>query len=186
MRNLLVYLALFLAVPAFGQEWTDEMGCVTCPPNIAPTITPETYKPDLHLPEAKPYNWKRAGLTFGLGLIAGTAMGFHETAVHRPSDFPDHWNKNYWDNSQSWTRKWKNGDKAQGPAYFGSASFLAWTVDAKHTFGTAHRAAVLGTGICIGFGEKRPLWQYGADLVAGFLGYSLGFGAIWDMRIYGK
>lgn len=185
MKTFLIYAILFFALPVYGQaQWTDEMGCITCPPDIAPTFVPNEYKPELHLPEAKPYNWKRAGLTFGMGLFSGVAMGFHETAVHRPSSFPASWNRQYWNGQISWTNKYKDGTPASGPAYFGSTTALAWTTDAKHLFGTLHRAGVLGTGIVIGFGEKRPWWHYGADLVAGFAGYSLGFSSIWDYHIY--
>lgn len=191
MRNFLICLIFLCSLSAFSQvQWTDEMGCITCPPNIAPLVIAEMYKPDLHLitPARRewPWKWQRSLLTFGVGAFAGGCYGFHETAVHRPSNFPGHWNKNYWDNSVSWPSKWRNGDKAQGPAFWGSDTFLAWTVDAKHMFGTGHRAGVLATGIVIGAGKRRKWWEYGIDLAAGFAGYSLAFHSIWTYRIYGK
>ena len=184
MRNFLIYLLMFFAVPTFGQN--SKLDSIVADALRTVYADPDLKHPVLNLPTGKAYSWKRAGLTFGLGLVAGTAMGFHETSVHRPSAFPASWNQNWWNGQISWTNKYRNNDPAQGPAYFGSTTIFVAPTDAKHTFGTIHRAALLGTGVVIGFGEKRPLWQYGADLVAGFFGYSLGFGAIWDYRIYGK
>lgn len=187
MRNFLICLIFLCSLSAFSQvQWADEMGCVTCPPNIAPAEIPDWYKPNLHLPEAKPYNWKRGALTFGMGLVAGTAYGFHETAVHKPQYFPHSWNRQWWNGQISWQNKYRNGDPAQGPAYFGSTTIFVAPTDAKHTFGTIHRAALLGTGIVIGLGEKRPWWHYAADAVMGFAGYSIGFHSIYTYQIYGR
>lgn len=38
----------------------------------------------------------------------------------------------FWDGRNSWKRKYKDGDYRQGPAYFGSTSFLVWTTDNVH------------------------------------------------------
>jgi hypothetical protein len=45
--------------------------------------------------------------------------------------------------------------------------------DAKHMSATVHRAAILGAGITIGFGERRPWWHYAADAVLGFAAVAL-------------
>lgn len=39
---------------------------------------------------------------------------------------------NFFDGRNSWKLKYKNGDYKQGPAYFGSTSFLAWSTDNVH------------------------------------------------------
>lgn len=43
-----------------------------------------------------------------------------------------------WDNwfnpAVSWKNKYKNHDPLQGPAFFGSTTFLIWTTDAWHFF----------------------------------------------------
>jgi len=121
------------------------------------------------------YNWKRGALTAGFGFIGGAAMGVHETAVHKPWNFPDKWDPQYWDASKSWTNKYQNGDPEQGPKFPLSTTALVWTTDAKHMSATVHRAAILGAGITIGFGERRPWWQYVADAVLGFAAYSTAF-----------
>lgn len=40
----------------------------------------------------------------------------------------------WWNGKQSWTNKYKNNDPAQGPAYFGSTTFLVALTDAPHAF----------------------------------------------------
>jgi len=116
-------------------------------------------------------------LVAGFGFIGGAAMGIHETAVHKPWNFPESWNAQYWDNSLSHTNKYKNGDKLQGPKFPLSTSLLVWTTDAKHLSGTIHRAAILGAGITIGIGasNRLPWWHYAADAVLGFAAYSTAF-----------
>jgi len=121
------------------------------------------------------YNWKRGALTAGFGFIGGAAMGVHETSVHKPWNFPDKWNPQYWDASKSWTNKYQNGDPEQGPKFPLSTTALVWTTDAKHMSATVHRAAILGAGITIGFGDKRPWWHYAIDTALGFAAYSTAF-----------
>lgn len=135
----------------------------------------------------KAYNWKRAGLTAGFGLIGGTAYGIHETAVHKPWNFPKSWNPQYWDASKSWTNKYWQGEPSRGPKFPGSNTFLVALTDAKHMSSTVHKAALLGAGFTIGFGERRPWWHYAADAVIGFAAYSVGFYAtytynLWNVR----
>jgi len=134
---------------------------------------------DIYLPppseKVPAYNWKRGALVAGFGFVGGAAIGVHETSVHKPWNFPSSWNDQYWDASKSWTNKYEDGDPNKGPKFPLSTSALVWTTDAKHLSGTVHRAAILGAGITIGFGEKRPWWHYAADAVLGFAAYSTAF-----------
>lgn len=40
----------------------------------------------------------------------------------------------YWNPNLSWTLKWKDGNPDNGPAFFGSTTFLVWSTDAWHLF----------------------------------------------------
>jgi len=41
---------------------------------------------------------------------------------------------NWFNPEESWKNKYKNRDPQQGPAFFGSTTFLVWTTDAWHFF----------------------------------------------------
>ena len=133
---------------------------------------------------AQKYNWKRAGIVAGFGVIGGVAYGTHETAVHKPWNFPSSWNPQYWNASKSWTNKYWHGDKANGPKFPGSTGPLVMFTDAKHLSSTIHRAALIGAGMTIGLGERRPIWHYAVDLCIGFAAYSLGFHACYTYSIW--
>lgn len=131
------------------------------------------------------YNWKRAIAPASFALASGVCLGFHETSVHHPDAYPDGWNPLFWDNRISWTNKYQNGDKSQGANYFGSRSFLAWTTDAKHLFGTAHRLTMFGAGAAFGLsyrvGERRKWWHYAADAGISFAAFAIGFHGVYSV-----
>ena len=127
------------------------------------------------------FSLKQAAAGAALSAISGACWGFHETSVHHPDKIPAGWNKQFWDNRQSWRNKYRNGDPEQGPKYVGSTTFLAWTTDAKHLFGTAHRATLFGSAVVFTIGEKRPAWHYLADIGIGFLSFSAGFHSVYTI-----
>jgi len=146
----------------------------------------ELRQPDLKLPTEKAYNWKRGALVAGFGLVAGMSYGLNQMSAHHPNDLPSGWNREYWDNSKSWTNKYKNGDPLQGPKFPLSTSALVFTTDGYHMTSTVHKAALLGAGITIGLGEKRPWWMYAGDLVLGFAAYSIGFHGVYSYQMLGR
>lgn len=164
MKTILTCLILFCAVPAYCQA------------------------PRLNLPKAETpkYNWKRGALVAGIGLVAGASYGLREMATHHPNDLPSGWNRDYWDNSKSWTRKYKNGDPQQGPKFPLSTSALVFVTDGYHLTGTINRAALLGAGIVIGFGEKRPWWHYVGDLALGFAAHSIAFHSVYTYQVLSR
>lgn len=59
--------------------------------------------------------------------------------------FHAHGKGQFWDGAISHNNKYKNGDRFQGPAYFGSTNILAWTTDAPHLFNMLnHQATGIG------------------------------------------
>lgn len=127
------------------------------------------------------YNYKKAILPASLAFASGASYGFHETSVHHPDRFPASWNKQFWDNRESWRNKYRNGDPTCGPAYFGSTTFLAWTTDSKHLFGTLHRTTMFASGVTMTIGQRRPVWHYLADAAISFAAFSIGFHSIYTI-----
>lgn len=116
-----------------------------------------------------------------LAAASGACYGIHETVVHHPDRIPDSWDRQWWDAGVSWTNKYRGGSPANGEKFFGSTTFLAWTTDAKHLFGTAHRITLAGSAFTIGLGEKRPFLHYVADFGLSFVAYSVGFHATYSL-----
>lgn len=127
------------------------------------------------------YQPRRAVMAAALAAASGGGWGVHETVVHHPSRIPAGWNRQFWDNRESWRNKYRHGDPAAGPAYLGSTTFLAWTTDAKHLFGTAHRTTLFGAALVIGLGERRPVWHYLLDAGVSFVAFSAGFHGIYSL-----
>ena len=131
------------------------------------------------------YDWRKAIAPASFALVSGACYGFHETAVHHPDNFPERWNKMYWDDRVSWRNKYQNGDPAQGERFFGSTSFLVWTTDAKHLFGTAHRVTLFGAGVSAGIvyktGERRKWWHYAVDSAITFAAFTVGFHSVYSL-----
>lgn len=130
------------------------------------------------------YNWRRAVVGGGLAFISGASWGVHETVVHHPGRIPRKWNRYYWDNSVSWQNKYYQRDPENGPAYLGSTTFLAWTTDAKHLFGTVHRVSLFAAGVSITIGEKRPAWHYLVDAGLSFCAFSAGFHSTYTILFH--
>ena len=127
------------------------------------------------------YDMRRAIAPATLGTVSGGAWGVHKTVVHHPDRIPSGWNRQLWDGRVSWTNKYRHGDPAAGPAYPGSTTFLAWTTDAKHLFGTVHRATLFGSAVVIGLGEQRPVWHYLVDAGISFVAFSVGFHGVYSV-----
>lgn len=151
---------------------------------MSATVDIRKFKPA----KLRQYNWRRGMACFGLGAVSGASNGLHETLAYHYSKFADKHpgaDPQKWDPSISWRNKYEGGDVGKGPAYFGSTTFLVATTDWKHRLGLAHRAGLGLTGIVVVFGEKKPWWHYGLNMVSAYAGYSLGFNLLYN-QIYGK
>lgn len=162
MKPLCLFLALILLAGCARRRYNDL-------PN------------GLDFSAAPAYSLKRASAVAGLAAASGAAWGVHETVVHHPSRIPAGWNRQWWDARKSWRNKYRRGDPAAGPAYLGSTTFLAWTTDAKHLFGTVHRATLFGSAVVIGLGERRPVWHYLMDAGVAFVAFSIGFHTTYSL-----
>jgi hypothetical protein len=59
--------------------------------------------------------------------LGGTSDGLRDASMFRMDG-----RGQFWNGKISWTNKYRNHDVKQGPAYFGSTTFLAFTTDAPH------------------------------------------------------
>lgn len=124
---------------------------------------------------------KRAWIRGGIPLfVSGYAQGTHEILVHKYHKFqavhsgadPD-----YWDPDRSYGNKWEDGKIENGPAFFGSSTFLAWTTDGKHLLSTIRTVSTIAAvvWVSIGPGPARRWWTYLVDAVIYTTAYQLGF-----------
>lgn len=130
------------------------------------------------------YRWQHAIVPASLSFAAGSCYGVHETVVHHPDRIPDGWNRQWWDNRLSWRNKYKDGDPAKGPAWFG-AEYITFGQDAKHTFATGYRYSTLAAGVCIGIGQRRPAWHYLADIGICIAASMVGFHSTYSLAFMG-
>ena len=124
-----------------------------------------------------------------LSFAAGQANGIHEAVhYHWPafqSRFPNA-NPQFWNPAISWENKYAGGRYVNGGERFpGSTTVFAWTTDAKHLFGSGHRAFLFGAGVTLTLGEKRHWSHYVADGLLSFAAYSAGF-HLWYSGIIQK
>jgi hypothetical protein len=57
------------------------------------------------------------------------------------SVFMEKKNQQYWNPVLSCRNKYKNGNKEEGPKFFGSTTFLVWTTDAWHRYDMLYMTA---------------------------------------------
>jgi hypothetical protein len=119
------------------------------------------------------------GLMKGVGIyLSGVLDGVSETLIWHPDAFQAmHPNANprYWNPYQSWRNKYRNGDPAQGPAFPGATTWLAWTTDGYHLTRTGSRFFLFGSITISIFEKRRAWWTYPAEFVAGGIVRSAGF-----------
>ncbi len=138
---------------------------------------------------------KEYGYTLERALVKGTGVflsgaldGVSETLIwHYPQFQAAHpgANPGYWNPYVSWRNKYRNGDPAQGRAYIGSTTWLAWTTDGYHLTRTGSRAFLFGSITISVFEKKRKWWTYPAEFVAGGIVRSAGFHAAYS-GLYGR
>lgn len=87
----------------------------------------------------------------GAMLLSGMIDGTLESIKwHYETGFKPHFknlNDDMWDPERSWKNKYKNGDPAQGPKFFGSTTAFAFTTDAYHALRTSKN--VVNTGVVV-------------------------------------
>lgn len=158
--------ALFLAaLPAFSQAV------------LLPTANRK-------LPTDYGYELERALLKGAGVFLSGALDGVSETLVwHYPQFQATHpgANPGYWNPYISWVNKYKNGDPAQGRAYIGSTTWLAWTTDGYHLSRTTSRFFLFGSITISVFEKKRKWWTYPAEFVAGGIVRSAGFHSTYSL-----
>lgn len=128
--------------------------------------------------------WRNLAITSGLMFTAGAMDGTSETLKLRYDVFADRFpgaNPQFWDYNRSWPNKWKNGDPAQGEAFWQSSRALAWTTDGYHLTRTCRNALIV-TAITIKIGERPKKWyKYVIEAGVNYLAYGAGFSTAYDL-----
>lgn len=97
-----------------------------------------------------PYQYRYSlPMSFVSGLSDGLSQGLVWHYDKFQNRFPNA-NPGYWNPRLSYTRKYKGGIAANGPAYPGSTTYLAWTTDPYHWSRTISRMTMYGSAFIIG------------------------------------
>lgn len=64
--------------------------------------------------------------------VALVLSGMAKAVMDASSEGALPWNPEFWDKNKSWKRKWKNGDPAQGEAFWGSSRWFVFVTDGWH------------------------------------------------------
>jgi hypothetical protein len=123
-------------------------------------------------------NWRREIAPLACFFTAGALEGQAETLKWHPHEFQKRFpgaDMNWWNPELSWPNKYRNGDPQQGPAYFGSTTFLACSTDGYHMSRSTKNVIGL-TGIILTPDIKGQRWyiylikaaMYSVAYTAGF------------------
>lgn len=157
MKNLLFVLILF-SVNAIGQ--IDITGQTL-------NILPEPKK------ERKTF-WKDfAG--YSCFVLAGIANGGREAYHAEPTIFENRFGagKTSWFGSESWRRKYKGLEPANGEAYWLSTSLFVAPSDYFHSMGTVRNAGILSGSFIMLWNRKESKWKQAAKFGIGVLAYGV-------------
>lgn len=124
--------------------------------------------------------WIKQAAIATLHMVSGFLIYQNEVTTHNWYQYKlRHPNANpqWWWPRLSTNNKYKNGDPAQGPKFFGSTTFLVWTTDKYHLNRMLRNVFVAGgTALCMTLWEK-PRWQHIVlQLVTNWASYALGTG----------
>ena len=116
-------------------------------------------------------------LTSSLCFTSGALRGTTETLKWHYPQFKNvcpNANDNICNPSLSWVRKYKNNDPLQGPAFFGSTTFLCWTTDLYHGLEMPHNLLLM-SAIVFHLGVKQEWWKYLIEIGVNYLSDQAGF-----------
>lgn len=122
-------------------------------------------------------------ITVPFALFAGMCDGLAQTLYSHYYAFEDKFpeaNRQYWDPSESWTNKYKNGDPLQGEKFLGSTTLLVFSTDAFHLLRTVNKLNLVTLG-ALEFSEKRPWINYVVDVIFYSAVYSAGFTLTYEL-----
>ena len=121
---------------------------------------------------------RRAIPTMGIALLSGMSDGVSQDLIWHYDEFKNTFpnaNDKYWDPRLSWRNKWKNGNPANGEAFWGSSTFLVWTTDGYHLMRTTSRMTMYSSFVINGFRSKN--WK---EIILGTLLHSV----IWSIGFH--
>lgn len=120
----------------------------------------------------------KSGLLFVSGSFDATAEVLRIDYSRFEARFPEA-NQQFWNPNKSWTNKWKNGDPAQGEAFFLSSTALVWTTDAYHLMRTGRNMTMIAA-VVIPIGKRKNWKQYAIEVAIYYTSYTAGFNLIYN------
>jgi len=118
-----------------------------------------------------------------IGFMGGVASGYHEVTLHHYPKFKaihPYANDKYFNPTESWVAKYKNGDPMQGEAFWLSTSVLVPFTDFYHFTNMMDRTSFLCATMYVTIGEKKPWWHYAINVGSTLLARRIGFGLVYD------
>ena len=126
---------------------------------------------------------ERDAIGIALMFIGGFADGTAEMLKFNYKRMDDKWhirNDQYWNPEISWQNKWKNGNPAQGEAFWGSSRWFVATTDQYHAMRWRRNQCVIGA-IVLNIGEQKVWWRYLLEAVWYYLAYTMGFNLAYEV-----
>lgn len=116
-----------------------------------------------------------------VSLIATAVKAAFEGASDGFEYHSDHLGESFWNGKWAWLQKHKNRDPRQGPAFFGSTTFLAGITSGDHLMQTfAGIAGNIAVVFAPGRGDKR-FWPTVRDIVVYQFVYNLSRAAVLEL-----
>lgn len=128
-------------------------------------------------------NWPQMTLLF----VSGACDGQVEAISHHYGAFKEKFpnaNDQFWNPDISWENKWKNGNKEEGEAFFGSSTIFVAGTDAYHAFRMVHKTTFIAA-VTIEIGgknrKKKKFKHYVRDFFVYSACYTAGFYTTYDL-----
>lgn len=124
-------------------------------------------------------------ITIILIIISGIGKSIMDTLqFHYGGSIFTH-NQSWWNPKITWKHKYKNDDYTQGPAFWGSTTYLVFLTDAWHFFQFLFlNSLFISIIIAIPFPFFNNIW----DFILSFLIYRIIFGTVFEIsfRLFKK
>lgn len=138
--------------------------------------------PNMPKQEKKEISNFRKVLPYGLLFVSGAFDGTAEALRYHYDGFKEifpNCSDRFWNPSNSWRNKYKNGDPAQGQAYPFSRSALVWTTDGFHMMRMGRNVTAMAS-VTLKIGEKKNWKEYVLEMIGSYASYTLGFKFTYD------
>jgi len=121
-------------------------------------------------------------LSIVLSILSGFFKAICDTSEEGVLKFK---NTFFWIKDLSWRNKWKNQDRKQGEAFWGSSRWFVSFTDGWHLFGMLFRLVYAKLYICIGLLISVNIWYSFSGIVAYIL-FAVSFHLFYNSKLLRK